>query len=140
MKKENRLNCVMLIDDDSATNFLHSHVLKNENFSENIIIRENGRDALNYLLHPDNENCETPDAIFLDLNMPLMDGWQFIEEYKNLFTEKKRNIKLFILTNSDNPDDIDRAKRIDEVAAYQRKPLLPNDLDELLLNYFPQRW
>ncbi len=136
MKKGKALNCVMLIDDDSATNFLHSLILEKKHFSENIIIRENGLEALNYLLHPDNDNCETPDAIFLDLNMPLMDGWQFIEEYKNLFSDRKRNIKLFILTNSDNPDDINKAQMIDEVVAYHTKPLVPNVLDELMQTYF----
>lgn len=136
MTREHKLNCVMLIDDDDATNFIHSYLFKKTNFTKTIIVKENGEDALDYLLDPDDENCIKPDAIFLDLNMPLMDGWQFLEEYMEAYKDKKDQVRLFILTNSDNPDDIARAQNLEDVLSYQHKPLKREVLDELHTQYF----
>lgn len=126
----------MLIDDDSATNFLHSLVLKKGNFAENIIVKENGKEALNYLLSPDSDKCDSPDAIFLDLNMPLMDGWEFLEAYKEVYKDKKDRVSLFILSSSNNPDDIARAAAISEVIEFKNKPLGKHLINELYAKYF----
>lgn len=136
MPATRKLNCVLLIDDDSATNFLHTLLLKKGNFAETIIVKENGKEALNYLLSPDNEDCETPDAIFLDLNMPLMNGWEFLDAYRDVYKDKKSKVALFILSNSDNPDDIFKASQFSEVIEYKNKPLGKNAISELYAKYF----
>jgi CheY-like chemotaxis protein len=76
---ENKQNKFLLIDDDKATNFINKTVIKKTFFTDDVIIAQNGIEALNIL----NNGC-SPEIIFLDINMPVMNGWEFLEEFKNL--------------------------------------------------------
>lgn len=73
--------CLMLIDDNKIDNFFHQRVINNYNPEITIIIKESGEEALNYF---NNATDLLPDVIFLDINMPGMDGWEFLQHYKNL--------------------------------------------------------
>lgn len=128
------IECVLLIDDDKVTNFYNKRVVaKLDNFKE-INAVTNGQKALDYLKESQNGLCKKPDLIFLDINMPAMNGWEFIEEFKKLDSRFTSNIKVVMLTTSDSPKDYKRSLTIDSVDDYINKPLsidlLSNLIDE----------
>ena len=126
------LNCILLIDDDEPTNFLNKLTLEQAGCARQIHITQSGQEALDYL---QNANSR-PDLIFLDINMPAMDGWEFLERYRNLPAAKKADIVLIMLTTSLNPDDEIRTRAIPEVSGFENKPLSHDQLSSLLEKYF----
>ncbi|SMG48303.1 CheY chemotaxis protein or a CheY-like REC (receiver) domain [Marivirga sericea] len=137
MKK--KLNCILLIDDDEATNFLHKSILEEADISEKIIVRENGEEAINFLTaRLDDHNYPQPDLIFLDINMPVLDGWQFLQKYKKLPPQAKGKIVLFMLTTSLNPADRKRAEGESNVNGFKTKPLDEAMIDEILNEFYPE--
>lgn len=123
-----QLNCIMLIDDNKIDNFFHERVIRKNNAAHNIIIRESGREALDYLT---DTNSLLPDLIFLDINMPGMNGWEFIEHYKQLDHELQNSMIVVMLSTSDNPDDQAMALTQDILADFKTKPLTKQMLDEV---------
>src|SRR5688500_20068236 len=80
-----KLNCILLIDDDELTNFLNRMVIEEVDCASRVEIMQSARDALKYLTNTTPEgNYPRPDLVFLDINMPAMDGWEFIEKYNQL--------------------------------------------------------
>ncbi|MEO9893740.1 response regulator [Aurantibacter sp.] len=130
------LKTVLLVDDDEATNFIHKMVIKNMNCTENIVIKENGIEALDYLTTAVDGKYPQPDLIFLDINMPAMDGWEFLEEYKDLDENQLAKTVIVMLTTSLNPDDKNRAQEINGITGFMSKPLTEELLEELLSKYF----
>ena len=128
-----KLNCVLLVDDDDATNYIHEFVIHKIDFAENIRIAENGQEALDILKSKYERDHQIPNLIFLDINMPKMDGWEFLEHYKKLDKEFKEKITLVMLTTSLNPDDKIIAEAFGEVDRFMTKPLTPEKLQGLLL-------
>ena len=88
MKK--KLHCIMLIDDDPATNFYHRIILRDGGWAQKIVEVKNGEEALQYLQTPFGIDNPRPSLIFLDINMPRMNGWEFLEAYKKLITNQIR--------------------------------------------------
>jgi CheY-like chemotaxis protein len=127
-----QLNCILLIDDDEPTNFLNKMTLEQSGCTRQIRIAQSGQEALDYLRHA----AYRPDLIFLDINMPAMDGWEFLDRYRGLPADRKADIVLIMLTTSLNPDDEERTKAIPEVAGFENKPLNLGQLDNLLKKYF----
>ena len=82
------------------------------------------------------EDCPRPDLIFLDINMPAMDGWEFLGIYRTLPAEKKADTVLIMLTTSLNPDDELRTRAIPEVSGFEHKPLNQASLEKVLSKYF----
>jgi len=122
MKKPFRL--VYLIDDDPTFNFITKLMLKKISFAEEIIDFVDAGDALSKLQQvADTERLNFPELIFLDLNMPGMDGWDFLDEYQLLPRKLVQQCKLYILTSSIDP--IDKSKSLDYscVADFITKPL-----------------
>ena len=143
MKK--KLNCVLLIDDDEPTNFLSKMVVKKADCTEHIQIASSGRQALHYLTNSEhfageNKNFPCPDLIFLDINMPAMNGWEFLQKYNELEKEHKGNIVMIMLTTSLNPDDKLKANETPHISGFENKPLTGKKLDELLRKYFPHNY
>ncbi len=127
-----KLNRVLLVDDDDDANHIQERLIRKHGFAENIDKVWNGIEALEYL-----NNCikckqPLPEIIFLDLNMPKMDGWAFLDKYNQLSDEVKKKIELIILTSSINPDDAERARRTPEVKGYKNKFLDKQQLEEIL--------
>lgn len=133
MENRKKLNCILLIDDNKADNNYHQIIIKGMNIADNIQIAKDGLEALEYLK---TENQIPPDLIFLDINMPKMDGWEFLDAYKNLDPKQKAQIIIVILTTSGNPDDKKRAESISEVAGFTVKPLTEEMLTEILEQHF----
>ena len=127
-----QLNCILLIDDDEPTNFLNKLTLEQAGCARQIHIAQSGQEALDYL----QVTALRPDLIFLDINMPAMDGWEFLERYRSLPPARKADIVLIMLTTSLNPDDEQRTREYPEIAGFENKPLSEQRLKELLEKYF----
>lgn len=131
-----KLNCILLIDDHEPTNFLHKLVINEADCTEKVVVMEKGQEALDYLLSKQNGKYPQPDLIFLDINMPAMDGWEFLEHYKGLNIAQQGDVIVVMLTTSFRPDDIERAKGIKEVSCFKNKPLTVEIIQEILDKYF----
>lgn len=136
-----KLNRVLLIDDDEATNFLNRHVIEEAGVATEIKTVLNGKEAIEFLtntgpykIHGD--NFPQPMLILLDINMPVMDGWEFLEAYQKLPEHLKCHTIVVMVTTSFNPDDRKRAERIAELADYRNKPLTSELLEELMAKFF----
>jgi CheY-like chemotaxis protein len=133
-----KIQCVLLVDDDDICNFLNKKVLNNAAITQNIQVAETAKEALRLLEHPCIENCKNPELIFLDLNMPGLTGWDFIEEYKKIKEKYSKDCVIVVLTTSDNPDDKKKAKEIAEIAEFRNKPLTYEMIREIVDKYFAQ--
>ena len=131
-----KLNCILLIDDDEPTNFLNRLTIEQSGCVRHIRIAQSGQEALDYLQYCGPEGSPRPDLIFLDINMPAMDGWEFLERYRILPSDRKAAIVLIMLTTSLNPDDELRTQEIPEIAGFENKPLSQERLNLLLEKYF----
>jgi len=128
LKMENKLNCILLIDDDEAVNFIHTKVIAKSNCAHGVAVARNGEEALEFLTTKKDEKYPQPDLIFLDINMPVMNGWEFLEEYEKLTLEQKGKELVVMLTTSLNPDDKKKARKIAHIDKFYSKPL---DLEQL---------
>ena len=134
MKKS--LTCALLVDDDRATNFFNKSIVSRHSDIKEVVTKENATRALAYLDKASKGLATIPDIIFLDLNMPAMNGWEFITEFQKLDSNFTSKIKLVILTTSSNPDDFMRSQDIEAIDDYINKPLSLKLIDELLENHF----
>jgi len=132
MKK--KLNSILLVDDDDDDNYYHQIIIEKMNMVNKIDVAMNGIEAIAYLK---NANNNPPDLIFLDLNMPKMNGWEFIEQYRHLGLAQKAKVLIVILSTSANPDDLKKAKEIQEVTGFNTKPLSKEYLMKILEQHFP---
>lgn len=126
----------MLVDDDESTNFLNKMVLEDFDCAEAIEVAESGQDALNYLQKAAGTNTQRPELIFLDINMPAMNGWEFLERYAHLNKQQKANVIIVMLTTSSNPDDRAKAESVVDVSGFETKPLTPEKLQSIFEKYF----
>ena len=130
-----KLNCVLLIDDNDDDNFYHRIILHESAVTDHVQVAENGFEALHFL-----ENSKTlPQLIFLDINMPRMTGWEFLERYRKLSIEDKDKVVIIMLTTSLNPADETRAKLIPEVSSFQPKPLTHEMIKEISERFLWER-
>jgi CheY-like chemotaxis protein len=114
---------VMLIDEDEIDNIINQKIIESNNFSERVAVFQTGTDALDFL-RLNSKNAENlPDLIFLDINMPIMDGFQFLEEFEKLDGPILDKSKIIMLSSSISPRDIDRAASNRFVKKYLNKPL-----------------
>ncbi|MTI38135.1 response regulator [Fulvivirga lutimaris] len=123
---------IWLIDDDSITNFVNKIIIERNYSSAKIKEFLIASDALNQLQANYVNGSELPNFIFLDINMPEMNGWEFLEAYKKLDPKITDRIKLFMLTSSQNEDDVERAGRCKVIKKFVSKPLKENDVVEIL--------
>jgi CheY-like chemotaxis protein len=137
-----KLNCVLLVDDNDSDNFLHQLVIEQSGIAAKIEVASNGKEAIEFLKenwqNGSQENSSSqPDIIFLDINMPVMDGWEFLEAYQRLEDEQKGNIIIVMLTTSLNPADKIKADKISIINGYYYKPLTIEMVKEIMQNNFP---
>lgn len=126
--------CIMLVDDNKDDNFFHERVIKQHNPDNLVITKNTGMKALDYLtLNGEGGPC--PDLIFLDINMPGMNGWDFLEEYDRLDKERQKRPIIIMLTTSENPDDVARAKGWAVVSDYKSKPLTEEIMKQIIAKY-----
>lgn len=137
MDTKKKLQCVLLIDDDEVTNFLNRRVIEYSKIAEHVEVKLNGQEALDFLNNKGTtDNSLLPCLILLDINMPVMDGWEFMQAYTQKALDQKKNMNIVMLSTSTNPEDIKRAAGLPFVKAFKSKPLTSEDLVEIMNNYF----
>ena len=126
---------VMLVDDNDIDNFINEKIIKGYSFAENVYTHSSSRSALEFLKNLDTlDNVPVeliPVYIFLDINMPIMDGFHFLDEFSKLSANMKSTIKVLMLTTSLNQSDINRVKSYKQVVKFLHKPLTEINLIDL---------
>jgi CheY-like chemotaxis protein len=128
---DDKLKCILLVDDDEAMNFYHKKLIVAAGINVAIEVAENGQEALDFIQKKkkfENSTLPFPDLIFLDINMPVMDGWEFLEELEKLYPDYNNNKIVMMLTTSLNAEDIKRAKTHEAIFDYITKPLNNSNL------------
>lgn len=128
----NKVNCILLIDDNKIDNFFHTRVINKYGAAAHIIVKDSAEEGLEYLRNKEMNKGLKPDIIFLDINMPGMNGWEFIDEYSLLEKELQSSIVVVMLSTSDNPDDIALARTKTILADFKTKPLTKEKLDDII--------
>ena len=133
-----QFHSTLLVDDDPTTNFLNQHLLEKLGLTGPVRVALNGREAL-HILAADCTDATTncPVLIFLDINMPLMNGFAFLDAYQQLLLPERQAMVIVMLTTSVHPRDIQRLKTL-PVNAFLSKPLNRAKLEEVLGNYAGQ--
>lgn len=130
--KNKTIDLLYLVDDDHIFQFLTGKILEETNMVKALKIFNNGLDALTFIKESKKINHNLPDVILLDLSMPIMDGWEFLEEYILLQPSLEKSVTIYIISSSISPSDIQRAKTISAVSDYLIKPVSREKFIELL--------
>jgi CheY-like chemotaxis protein len=127
-----KVKTLSLIDDDDIFVFLTKKAIEQTNLVELIKVFGNGLDGINFLKENKGNVDALPEIILLDLSMPIMNGWQFLEEFAKLNPFIGKRISIYICSSSISPDDIAKAKTISEVSDYIIKPITKDKLIDLI--------
>ena len=130
------LNSILLVDDDRANNFFHDYVIKHLHCAKFVVAKQYASDALDYLK---GDKHDWPELILLDINMPRMNGWEFLDAYRTIDKERKSKTVIVMLTTSESPEDRAKAHTIKEINEYLIKPLDEEKLRALLRKYFEEK-
>lgn len=140
MKKFNGLDCILLVDDDFLTNYIHTLAIKRTLIDAHIKDIDNVTEALDFLTkkgkYEDKTDCLRPGIIFLDINMPGLNGWDFMDRYKEIDDTIKAKVIVVMLTNSLNDDDRARAELDNQIVLFLPKPLRPQTVIDIAEQYF----
>jgi len=130
LKEDTQTICV--IDDDKIQHFTIEKSIQLQGISKTLLSFLNGEEAIIFL----NKNLENlsmlPDIIFLDINMPVINGWQFLQQYASIKEEIKKNIKIYVVSSSINENEINMAKANINVSGFLSKPLKPEELRNII--------
>lgn len=121
-----KFTTVMLIDDNEIDNLINQKMIEAASVTENIYTHTGAKSAIEFLRNMEKMDMADkvlPDVIFLDIDMPLMDGFQFLDEFEKLSPTAKKKCKIVMLTSSINPQDFNRSKKYSNVKLYLNKPL-----------------
>lgn len=132
------LDLVMLVDDDDTTNFVNKRLLLKLGAAKEVLVKKNGAEALEYLQAVSEGSGEekSPDLIFLDIKMPVMDGFSFLDEYhKQSFADNGRMI-ILMLTSSASFYDLERLKSYQYVKKHFSKALTEADVKDIMAQYY----
>jgi len=136
MNKYKGLECILLVDDNESTIFLHELIIKEAKIDTSILVAKNGAVALKILTNQDNHSSENkhthPGIILLDINMPKMNGWEFLDEFKKLPKKQKDKIIILMVTSSINDDDRKLAESISDITDFTCKPLEVSYLQNII--------
>ncbi len=119
----NQLKNILLVDDDDVYVFLTKIIIEETELVDRISVFGNGKSAIEFLEKNANDLSQLPEIILLDLSMPILDGWGFLEEYILLKPKLGKKITIYIISSSISPHDLKRAKEISEVSDFIIKPI-----------------
>ena len=130
-----KLQTILLLDDNSATNFIHRKFISKADCTEEIITFEGGIDALDYLRSKTEKALE---LMLVDINMPTMDAWDFLEEFQKIENPHLKETKVVLLSTSVSASDFEKAKQIDIISGLRLKPLTVKAVHEIMDELFPK--
>jgi CheY-like chemotaxis protein len=122
---------LVLIDDEAIFHKIVQMTIKNSELSRDATYTFDGEVVLDYLEEKKLEEESLPDYIFIDLHMPLFDGWDFLNRFQNIYKSLKKNIKVVVVSSSINPSDIDRSKLYPFVTKFISKPIMKDEFDNI---------
>lgn len=135
MAQKDKYSAIMLVDDNEIDNIINQKMIESCNKSDIVYTHTSARSALEFLRSvgkiPEDIVSYFPEIIFLDINMPIMDGFQFLEEFEKLPSQVKNRCKIVLLTSSLNPRDLTEAKKNSHVYKYLNKPLTEESISAL---------
>ncbi|HJP63260.1 MAG TPA: response regulator [Mucilaginibacter sp.] len=123
----NHYKTCFLIDDNYIDNFVTRRILESSNFAETVIVSQSATEAIESL----RSGKVVPDVIFLDIRMPQMGGFEFLQEYDKIDIENKNGIKIFMLSSSLDPTDLKKSVNNKYITNFIHKPLTQKALDEI---------
>lgn len=132
-----KLNTILLLDDNEHDNFFHELIIEDLGCTNQILSLQKANEALDYLLSRNGTSLPYPDLAFIDINMPKMDGFDFLKKYKTLHGGRNTKTVFVILTTSINPEDKKKANSFEEVVMFEIKPLDEEMLTRILNKCFP---
>lgn len=124
-----KLKEILLVDDNYVDNYISRMVIENEDIVENLTVHSSSIDALEYLTAKEGE---FPELIFLDIKMPIMDGFEFLNEFSKITDRKISKCQIVMLSSSNNTRDLEAAKNFPYVISYLSKPLTTANLYNIL--------
>ncbi|RTE53352.1 response regulator [Arenibacter aquaticus] len=128
------LTKICIVDDDDIYRFTIERTLESLEYSTKTMAFSDGEQAINFISDHLNEDAELPDIIFLDIDMPVMDGFQFMEEYEKIKSNVSKDMIIYMVSSSLDPVDIDSAKKISSISDYIVKPISSDRLKSILEN------
>lgn len=134
-----KLESVLLVDDDEITNFINEQIIQDMSVAEEILVATNGKEGIEVVENWCQSQKTCPELIFLDINMPVMDGFEFLEAYqqKHSSTHRPKSV-VVMLTSSNNPEDIEKTKQ-SNIADYLIKPLTEDKINNVLKKHFTNK-
>ncbi len=125
------IDLVMLVDDNDTDNFISKRIIEITGFAKNVVVKNSGKAALDYIAENQGKPENLPNIIFLDINMPVVDGFVFLYEFEKFKELVKTRCKVIILSSSDNKRDIDKIVNNNYVIKFITKPLTETSLLEI---------
>lgn len=126
---------VCIVDDDDIYQFTMKVTIRNIPTVKSTHVFTDGAQALEYIINNKNDKDALPDIIFLDINMPVMDGFQFMDEFADLLPKLNKPIQVYLVSSSIDPKDIRKAKRNDAITDYLIKPLKSEQVKNILTQF-----
>ena len=128
-----KIETFCIVDDDDIYQFTASLLLKKTDLVNKIIVFSNGLKAINFLKDEMGNKENIPDVLFLDINMPVMDGWEFLEEYLLIMPMMPKAVVIYMVSSSVDEKDILKAKSISALSGYLVKPISSHNIMEVIL-------
>ena len=129
-----KINTFCIVDDDDIYQFTTSLLLKQNDLVNKVIVFSNGLKAINFLKDEMGNKENIPDIIFLDINMPVMDGWEFLEEYLLIKPMLPKTVVIYMVSSSVDERDVLKAKSISSLSGYFVKPISSHDIMDVILS------